>query len=205
MPSPLIDTWPESTATTGINTKECGKTNMATRSNSTPVQKQLQQRPQRASAPKLSEHEAHALVECMSSDLMMSHALSSASVAARSQVPVLCDVTHDACKIFVVRYKRTLMCFYVPLCSTETASQCRCRSLACSQAHRAVLDITRANQDYATEQSMRIASDHWDAATAERSRALSLHVSEKGRHTFEGSARVAASEATLVFDQQESS
>ena len=68
-----------------------------------------------------------------------------------------------------------------------------------------MLDITRAGQDYADELSMRITSGHWDAATTERSRALSLHVSEKGRHTLHGSARGAASEAALVFDKLESS
>jgi hypothetical protein len=97
MPSPLMDTWAESATTSGMGVKELvttsGGTNKATRLNYTPGQQQLQQRPPRAFVPKISEHEAHALVENMSSDLMMSHALSSASVAAASQVLLSRDVT----------------------------------------------------------------------------------------------------------------
>lgn len=70
------------------------------------------------------------------------------------------------------------------------------------QAHRAVLDITHANQDFATEQDMTSQGNRWDAGTAERSRALSLHVSEAGRHTAEGSRRVSAAEASVLFDQE---
>ncbi len=65
--------------------------------------------------------------------------------------------------------------------------------------------MRRANEDFSAEQTMRVAGFEWSAATTERSRAYSLHVSEMGRHTLEGSVRVAASEASLTFDKGESS
>ncbi len=53
-----------------------------------PRQQQLQRlQPPRPSPPQMSPHEAHSIVQRMSSDLMMSYAHTSASLAACMQVP----------------------------------------------------------------------------------------------------------------------
>jgi hypothetical protein len=72
------------------------------------------------------------------------------------------------------------------------------------QAQRADLDIRHANEQLDREETMRTASRRWDAGATERARALSLHASESGRHTLEGRNRVAAAEASVAFDKQES-
>ena len=70
------------------------------------------------------------------------------------------------------------------------------------QAQRASLDITRAREDFDREQAASVTA--WDASATERARALSLHADEMGRHTVEGRGRVAAAEASLVFNKTES-
>jgi hypothetical protein len=51
---------------------------------------------------------------------------------------------------------------------------------------------------------MRTTSCKWDAGATELDRALSLHASEPGRHTWDGMNRVATAEADLAFDKAES-
>ena len=70
------------------------------------------------------------------------------------------------------------------------------------QAQRASLDITRAREDFDREQAASVSA--WDASATERARALSLHADEMGRHTVEGRGRVAAAEASLVYNKTES-
>jgi hypothetical protein len=70
------------------------------------------------------------------------------------------------------------------------------------QAQRAALDMTRARDDLDREQAANAVA--WDAGATERSRALSLHASEAGRHTLEGRLRVAAAEASLAWSKRDS-
>ena len=97
LPSPLMNTWLRSD-----NSKEqaplfsgtsSSKTHKGSQLHLSPEQPQppLAQRPSRAVIPKMSTPEAHAIVQNMTRELMLSHARDGSSVAATLQV-VKCDV-----------------------------------------------------------------------------------------------------------------
>ena len=97
LPSPLMNTWLRSD-----NSKEqaplfsgtsSSKTHKGSQLHLSPEQPQppLAQRPSRAVIPKMSPPEAHAIVQNMTRELMLSHARDGSSVAATLQV-MKCDV-----------------------------------------------------------------------------------------------------------------